>query len=49
MEEKKHASQPIAGTDKELPWLVQDVNRAAQILTGLSISSLAQAALIIRN
>ncbi|MFH2040820.1 MAG: transposase [Chloroflexota bacterium] len=49
MVEKKHASQPIAGTDKELPWLVQDVNRAAQILTGLSLSSLAQAALIIRN
>ncbi len=49
MAEKKHASQPIAGTDKELPWLVQDVNRAAQILTGLSLSSLAQAALIIRN
>jgi REP element-mobilizing transposase RayT len=39
---------PMTSTDKDLPWL-QDVNRAAQILTGLSLGSSAQAALITRD
>ena len=48
MAQKNQAPQRITGTEKELPWL-QDVNRAAQILTGLSLGSSAQAALITRN
>jgi REP element-mobilizing transposase RayT len=48
MAQKNQASQRITGTEKVLPWL-QDVNRAAQILTGLSLGSSAQAALITRN
>lgn len=48
MAQKNQASQRITGTEKELPWL-QDVNRAAQILTGLSLGTSAQAALITRN
>jgi REP element-mobilizing transposase RayT len=48
MAQKNQASQKITGTEKELPWL-QDVNRAAQILTGLSLGSSAQAALIMRK
>ncbi len=48
MAQKNQASQRITGTEKELPWL-QDVNRAAQILTGLSLGSSAQAALITRD
>jgi REP element-mobilizing transposase RayT len=48
MAQKNQASQRITGTEKELPWL-QDVNRAAQILTGLSLGSSAQAALITLN
>jgi REP element-mobilizing transposase RayT len=48
MAQKNQASQRITGTEKELPWL-QDVYRAAQILTGLSLGSSAQAALITRD
>jgi len=49
MAKKLQASQPPdPGTEKELPWL-QDVNRAVQILTGLSLGFSAQAALIMRN
>jgi len=48
MAQKNQASQRITGTEKELPWL-QDVNRAAQILTGLSLGTSAQAALITRD
>lgn len=48
MAPKNQTSQRITSTEKELPWL-QDVNRAAQILTGLSLGSSAQAALITRN
>lgn len=48
MAQEKQASQRSTGTEKELPWL-QDVNRAAQILTGLSLGSSAQAALITRD
>lgn len=48
MAQKNQASQRLTGTEKELPWL-QDVNRAAQILTGLSLGSSAQAALITRK
>jgi REP element-mobilizing transposase RayT len=42
------ASESEPGTEKELPWL-QDVNRAVQILTGLSLGFSAQAALITRD
>lgn len=48
MTKKLQASQPDPGTEKELPWL-QDVNRAVQILTGLSLGFSAQAALIMRE
>jgi len=48
MAKKLQASQPDPGTEKELPWLL-DVNRAVQILTGLSLGFSAQAALIMRN
>lgn len=48
MAQKNQASPKLTGTEKELPWL-QDVNRAAQILTGLSLGSSAQAALIMRK
>ena len=45
---KNQVSKPDPGNEKELPWLF-DVNLAAQILTGLSLGSSAQAALITRN
>lgn len=48
MEKRIQASQFGLSSDKELPWL-QDVNRAVQILTGLSLRFSAQAALITRN
>jgi REP element-mobilizing transposase RayT len=48
MAKKLQASQPDPGTEKELPWLL-DINRAVQILTGLSLGFSAQAALIMRN
>jgi REP element-mobilizing transposase RayT len=48
MAQKNQVPQNLPAVDKDLPWL-QDVNRAAQILTGLSLGTSAQAALITRN
>lgn len=48
MTKKLQDSQPVPGTENQLPWL-QDVNRAVQLLTGLSLGFSAQAALIMRE
>ena len=48
MEKKNRNSNPEIRTEIKLPWL-NDINRAVQVLTGLSIRFSAQAALIIRD